>query len=126
MRFRQDLDRLARPLISGRAPDLSGKKQDVSPGLWGAVTFDVPGQPATVTIFGSPQNPGGETRFFSMKEPFAYLSATPGLDSKPLQFKSGDKFTFDYLVTVYPEIKSADFLAKRAERWVLELAHETH
>jgi type 1 glutamine amidotransferase len=126
MRFGQDLDPLATHSISGRVPDLSGAKQDVSPGLWGAVAFDVPGKPATVAIFGSPQNPGGETKFFSMKHPFAYLSATPGLDQKPLDFKSGDKFTFDYLVTLYPEIKSANFLAKRAERWVRGLAQKTH
>ena len=116
--------RLATHLIAGNQPDLSGTKQDVSPGPWGAVTFDVPGKPATVAIFGSPHNPGGETRFFSMKRPFAYLSATPGLDQKPLKFKAGDRFTFEYLVTVYPEIKSANFLAKRGEQWMAGLSQK--
>lgn len=125
MRFRQDLDAVARHLIGGAQPDLSGTKQDVSPSLWGAVTFDLPGKPATAAVFASPRNPGGQTRFFSMRHPFAYLSATAGLDQKPLQFKTGDKFTFDYLVTVYPEIKSADFLARRGERWVSELSQES-
>jgi len=71
IRFRQDLDPLATHLIAGNQPDLSGTKQSVSPGTWGAVTVDVPGKPATVAIFGCPRNPGGETRFFSMKRPFA-------------------------------------------------------
>ena len=52
-----------------------------------------------------------------MKSPFAYLAATQGLDQTPLRYKTGDTFTLDYLITVYPEIKSADFLAKRGERW---------
>ena len=126
MRFRQDLDPLAMHLIGGKQPDLSGTKQDVRPALWGAVTFDIAGKPVTIAVFGSPRNPGGETRFFSMKHPFAYLSATPGLDQKPLRFKAGDTFAFDYLVTVYPKIKSADFLAKRGQRWVSQLSNKGH
>jgi type 1 glutamine amidotransferase len=121
IRFRQDLDPLAAHLIAGVPPDVSGTKQDVSPGSWGAITFDVPGKPATVALFGSPRNPGGETRFFSMKRPFAYLSATPGLDRKPLRFKANDEFTFEYLVAIYPEIKPADFLTKRGEQWTARL-----
>ena len=126
MRFRQDLDPLAVHLIGGKQPDLSGSRQDVSPALWGAVTFDAPGKPATIAVFGSPRNPGGETRFFSMKQPFAYLSATAGLDQKPIRFKSGDTFEFDYLVTIYPEIKSADFLATRGRRWLSQLSNKGH
>ena len=121
IRFRQDLDPLATHLIAGNQPDVSGTKLDVSPGAWGAVTFDVPGKPATVAIFGSPRNPGGETRFFSMKRPFAYLSATPGLDRKPLRFKANDTFTFEYVVAIYPEVKPADFLTRRGEFWTARL-----
>jgi uncharacterized protein len=126
MRFRQDLDPLASHLIAGRRPDLSGGKQDVSPAPWGAVAFDIPGKPVTVAIFGSPRNPGGESHFFSMKQPFAYLSATPGLDRKPIVFKLGDKFAFDYLVAVYPEIKSAEFLASRGQQWLAGLSQKNH
>jgi hypothetical protein len=121
IRFRQDLDPLATHLIAGTHPDVAGTKLDVSPGTWGAVTFDVPGKPATVAIFASPRNPGGETRFFSMKRPFAYLSATPGLDRKPLRFKANDTFTFEYVVATYPEVKPADFLARRGEYWTARL-----
>jgi type 1 glutamine amidotransferase len=118
MRFREDLDPLASFWIVGTQPDLSGTRQDVRTGSWAAVTFKTPGKPATVAIFGSPGNPGGEAHFFSMRRPFAYLSATPGLDTKPLRYKAGERFTFDYLVTVYPVIKSPEFLAKRAETWL--------
>ncbi len=121
IRFRQDLDPLATHLIAGNHPDVSGTKLDVTPGTWGAVTFDVPGKSATVAIFPSPRNPGGETRFFSMKRPFAYLSATPGLDRKPLKFKANDTFTFEYVVATYPEVKPAGFLTRRGEHWTARL-----
>jgi len=121
IRFRQDLDPLATHWIAGNHPDVAGTKLDVSPGTWGAVTFDVPGKPATVAIFTSPRNPGGETRFFSMKRPFAYLSATAGLDRKPLRFKANDTFTFEYVVAAYPEVKPSDFLSRRGEYWTARL-----
>ena len=112
LRFLQALDPLATHLIGGSRPDLAGTKQDVSRAPWGAVTFDAPARPATVAVFGSPRNPGGEAHFFSMKSPFAYLAATQGLDQKPLRYKTGESFTLDYLVVVYPDIKSADSLAE--------------
>jgi hypothetical protein len=56
-----------------------------------------------------------------MKRPFAYLSATPGLDRKPIKFKANDTFTFEYVVAIYPEIKLADFLTRRAEFWTRRL-----
>jgi len=121
IRFRQDLDPLASHLIAGTPPDVSGTKLDVSSGAWGAVSFDVHTRPATVAIFASPRNPNGETRFFSMKRPFAYLSATAGLDRQPLKFKANDTFTFQYVVATYPEVKPADFLARRGNYWTARL-----
>ena len=121
IRFRQDLDALATHLIAGKQPDLSGTKQDVSPAVWGAVAFNAPGKPATIAIFPSPRNPGGETRFFSMEHPFAYLSATAGLDRNPLRFKANETFTFEFVIAVYPKAASADFLNRRGEYWATRL-----
>lgn len=56
--------------------------------------------------------------------PFPYLSATQGLDQKPLTYKAGETFTLDYLVTVYPEIKTAGFLEKRADTWAKTVESE--
>ncbi len=125
IRFRQDLDPLATHLIAGKQPDLGGTKQDVSRAAWAAVTFNAPPKPATIAVFPSTRNPGGETRFFSMMHPFAYLSATAGLDRNPLRFKSNESFTFEYVITVYPEVKSAGFLARRAEYWTARLQEKT-
>ncbi len=56
-----------------------------------------------------------------MKHPFAYLSATAGLDQKPIKFKSNETFAFEYVIAVYPEVKPADFLARRGEYWTARL-----
>jgi hypothetical protein len=116
LRFLQAFDPVAGHIIGGTARELAGNRQDVSPANWGAVQFRATDAPATVAVFASPGNPG-ENRFFSMARPFAYLAATHGLESKPLRYQRGDKFTLDYLITTYPELKPADFLAARGDRW---------
>ena len=52
-----------------------------------------------------------------MNTPFAYLSATQGLDKEPLVYRTGDKFTLRFLVLLYPELKSANALSSRVKRW---------
>ena len=52
-----------------------------------------------------------------MKRPFAYISATQGLDQEPLVYHAGDTFRGRYLVTVYPVVKSPAYLSARAAEW---------
>jgi hypothetical protein len=125
MRFQADLDPVARHLIAGTQPDLAGARQDVTSGDWGAVLFDAPDHPVTVALFGAPGNARGAARFFSMRRPFAYLAATQALDGEPLVYKAGDRFVLDYLVTVYPGPKTAQFLGGRGQLWTAFLARST-
>ena len=117
MRFLQELDPLAIHLNSTGVPDLGGNKQDVSQAKWGAVTFARPGNPLTVALFGHAGNARGDAWFFTMRQPFAYLSATQHLDQEPLVYRAGDKFAVNYLIAVYPEIKSAQSLQQRGQSW---------
>jgi hypothetical protein len=117
VRFQQELDPIAEHFNSDGKPDLSDTKQDVTPHDWCAVAFDRPGAPATFAMFGHPANPRGQATWFTMKRPFAYVSATQALDKEPLVYHAGDKFQVDYLVTVYPALKSAEFLNARAAEW---------
>jgi Methane oxygenase PmoA len=122
MRFQADLDPVARHLIAGTQPDLGGTRKDVTSGGWGAVLFDTPDRPVTVALFGAPGNARGAPRFFSMHRPFAYLAATQSLDREPLVYRAGDRFVLDYLVTVYPGLKTAQFLGRRGQLWADFLA----
>ncbi len=124
MRFRQDLDGLAAhwlggagELAAGRSPDLANSRQDLSQVPWAAVSFNEPGHPATIALAGHPANARGDTVYFSMLTPFAYLSATQGLDKEPLIYHRGDQFELNYLVLVYPEVKPSDTLRRRVEAW---------
>lgn len=117
MRFPQPLDAFANHSYAGRKPDLTNNRQEVSPSKWASVSFAAPDQPATIVLVPHPANARGDGAFFSMLTPFAYLSATQGLDQEPLVYRSGEKFAVRYLVVLYPEIKSTETLEARAKRW---------
>ncbi len=116
-RFLEELDPIAAHVNSEGSPDLTGTRQDVAPHDWCAVVFDRPTAPATFALFGHPANTRGQATFFTMKRPFAYLSATQRLDQEPLIYHAGDKFQVEYLVTLYPAVKSPAFLSARAADW---------
>ena len=71
----------------------------------------------TMALFSAPSNVRGDARFFAMKTPFAYLSATQGLDEEALVYRGGEHFELNYLVTLYPELKSTETLAERGRQW---------
>jgi hypothetical protein len=81
------------------------------------VFFNPPAGPATVAVFGHPDNVRGDATFFTMKTPFAYLAATQGLDREPLVYRGGQKFTVKYLIALYPEPKSPEALHARGQQW---------
>ncbi len=117
MRFVQELDLLAGHFSGDGSPDLSNNKQDVSAHTWTAVSFKDDASPVTLALFGHPANARGNANFFSMKTPFAYLSATQGLEKEPLVYRRGDHFELNYLVCLYPEVKSTKSLQKRYQQW---------
>lgn len=117
IRFSQELDTLAVHSLAGTRPDLAANRQDVSPAPWAAVSFDNPGRPATIALAGHPTNARGDATWFSMLTPFAYLSATQGLDKEPLIYHGGDKFELNYLVLVYPDRQPSQTLRTRLQSW---------
>ena len=74
------------------------------------------GKDVTVTLFNDPAN-ASESRMFSMLNPFAYLSATQGLDEKPIEYTAGQKFTLRYLLTVHSGNRAPEQLNQRYEAW---------
>ena len=115
MRFLQELDPLAEHFHADGRPYLTGTKQDLSPHAWSAVSFDRPAAPATIALFDHPSNARSPSVFFSMKRPFAYLSATQAIDKEPLIYRTGDKWELNYLITIYPEAKAKETLDARAK-----------
>jgi len=117
LRFPQELDPLAAHLNAGGKPDLSNNRQDVSAHRWGAVAFDAPGKPATLIVYGNPGNARGDATYFTMRTPFAYLSATQALDREPLSYRTGERFQLSYLIVVAAKLLPAAAIQRRGEAW---------
>jgi Methane oxygenase PmoA len=116
-RFVEALDAVAEHIHADGAPALAGTRQDVTPHDWCAVLLNHPSTPATYTVFGGAENPRGPATFFTMKRPFAYLSATSGLDKEPLTLREGEALQVDYLVTVHDDVKPRAYLDARCAEW---------
>lgn len=78
------------------------------------------GHLVTLAMFGRADNPRGHAGFFTMTDPFAYLSATQMLDKQPLEYAAGEEFSLSYLLTVYSKNKPAEFIRHRCELWEKE------
>jgi len=113
-------DRLARHQNSESAPYPSGGKHDVLPGRWSAVSHTLDGRAMQVVLCAHPGGHAGRNTFFTMTEPFTYLSATLGLDKAPLDYRTGDHFSLDYLVLVYPAVQPRARIEERFQSWTKE------
>ena len=87
--------------------------ENVIPARWTSAAGLMSGRPVMLVMF-------GDASYFTMLDPFAYLSGTRGLDQKPLQYAEGAKFNLSYLLTVYSEHKPTPFITRRAEAWEKE------
>ncbi len=117
LRLPQSFDKVARFGNSGNAPYTGGHTQDVIPAQWTSVAGNSANQDIMLVLFSHAGNAHGDGRFFTMTEPFAYLSATQGLEETPIQYTAGQKFQLRYLLTVYPAHKSREFIEQRSKLW---------
>ena len=121
LRLPANWDHVAKHVNSEKAPYSTEQKWDVIPARWASVSHIDKDNTTTVALLGQPSN-RGDTRFFSMLNPFAYLSVTQNLEKAPLEYARGEKFQIDYLVLVYPEKKSNEFLEQRYQSWINQAA----
>ncbi|MCX8108959.1 MAG: PmoA family protein, partial [Verrucomicrobiae bacterium] len=115
VRFLRSWDRVARHQNSGGIPYSAEQKGDVTPASWTATSNTVEGRDLMLVVFARRTN-AGTPKFFTMLDPFAYVSATQDLQNVPLEYKAGEKFNVEYLVAVYASHKTREFLNARAER----------
>ena len=120
LRLPKSFDRVAKFQNSAGTPYAGANTQSLLPAKWTSVSGVMDERNVMVVLFGHSKNARGAGTFFSMLEPFAYLSATQGLDKEPLEHSAGDKFALSYLLVVYPDTKPRQFLQQRDERWEKE------
>lgn len=119
LRLPRSWDKTAIHRNSEGLPYTKEQKWDVTPARWAAVSHQRGDERGTVLLFGSPRN-AGESRFFSMIDPFSYLSVTQNLDLKPLEYRPGEKFQLEYLVIACAGEKSSEEIARRYAQWMKE------
>ena len=113
------------PAWDGKAewiwPDLTGQKvvrgdERLTRGPWCAVRCDIDGKPITLLMIDHPGN-SRPAVWFTMREPFCYLSATPNLDAEPATLKAGETWTLRYGIAVLTGKPDTAELTKLAEQW---------
>jgi len=120
IRLPESFNHVAKFDNSASLPYTAQDTHDVTTARWTSVAGQMGGRDIMLIMFGRPDNPRGDTAFYTMLDPFAYLSATQGLDKQPLEYAAGDKFSLSYLLTVYSENKTRGFIVGRCDRWEKE------
>lgn len=117
LRLSRDFD--SRVVHRNAEKELNPRQGDpnISQARWSAASVTLPTHDSTVAVFGDPANRLGDPVYFLMYEPFAYISATQALDKSALEYESGSHYRLNYLITIYPEMKSSEFLRLRGEEW---------
>jgi hypothetical protein len=120
LRLPPAFNRIALRRNSEGAPYLTEGKGDVTRARWSAVSHRVDNRDITVALFGPAPTQSGLPCFFTMVQPFTYLSVTQGLDKAPIQHSAGDKFRIDYRLVAYSEAKTTEFLQDRYSKWTTD------
>jgi hypothetical protein len=84
---------------------------------WCAMTAMADGKPVTYAMFDHKDNPLPIT-WFTMTEPFAYMSATAALDKKPIEMKADQPLVLAYFVAVWDGHKTAEEIARFHGAWM--------
>jgi hypothetical protein len=116
LRLPQSFDHVAEFQNSEHAAYTAADSRNVIAGKWSSVTGAIDGGELTVALFGDPGAKCGN-HFFTLSDPFAYLSVTQALNKQPLEYAPGEKFQLRYLVLVFSRPKGSEFLNQRYERW---------
>ena len=92
MRFPESMDKGGKFFnASGKAGEVYRGTERLVPASWCAFSAEAKGKPVTVAMFAHPDNVRYPTTWFTMTEPFAYLSATMEVYKEPYVLKAGEK-----------------------------------
>jgi hypothetical protein len=101
MRFAASMDRTGTFInAAGAEGEVFRGDERLTQANWCAYTAEVDGQPVTVAMFDHPKNVRPVT-WFTMKSPFAYLSATLRYHEQPLKIAHGKTLDLYYGVAVW-------------------------
>lgn len=85
---------------------------------WCAYAASADGHPVTVAVFNDPDNPRSPARWFTMDDPFAYISLTHDLHHEELIVPAGSPFEFRAGIALWDGYVDADRVARLYRQWV--------
>jgi hypothetical protein len=112
-------DHVARHGNSDSIPYTREQTGDVTAAHWAVVSTREGDHEPAVALFTQPRN-RGDTRFFSMLNPFTYLAVTQNLEKQPISLSKGDRFQIDYLISAFDTRPSDRQLEERHQAWLKE------
>ncbi|MCC6145373.1 MAG: PmoA family protein [Candidatus Hydrogenedentes bacterium] len=121
MRFVESMDKTAKFLYSvDQEGEVVRGSEKLTPGGWCAVQGMADDKPITVAMFDHPSN-ARAALWFTMTDPFAYLSATMNLYREPIEVKHPASFVIQYGVAAFDGAVDAAQIQRAYESW-LEVA----
>lgn len=118
-RFIESMDKGARFVTPGNETgrEVRGTEK-VTRANWCALYGDADGKPVTVAMFDAPENPRHPAAWFTMTDPFAYLSATLDLDVEKLTVTSDKPLKVCYGVAAWDgHVKKAE-IERAYQAWL--------
>ena len=85
---------------------------------WCAYTAEVEGRTVTLALFDHPRNPRHPARFFTMAEPFAYLSATLDLAERPLELARGETLDLAWGLVAWEHAVAPEDIEQTYRAWI--------
>lgn len=102
LRFVRDFDGAVEFLFRPGATNRVVKGDErLTPGRWCAARGAIGGKPVTVAMFDHPANPRHPAEWFTMAKPFAYMSATLGIEKSPMALPAGRDLRLRWAVTLW-------------------------
>ncbi len=96
-------------------------EERLSRSRWCAYAAQANGKTVTVAMFDHPDNPRHPATWFTMAEPFAYLSATLRLHEEPLKMLAGKPVTLRYGVALWDGRVETGQIDKLYKKWIFLL-----
>jgi len=122
MRFVRAMDKVGKFVNSENAAgEIVRGDERLYPGRWCAYRADLDGKPVTVAMFDGPRNIRPAT-WFTMAEPFAYLSATLKLHKEPLTLKADRPVELCYGIAAWDGRVDAERIEKTYQLWLTRFA----
>ena len=119
LRFAPDMDRDAEFFNSSGEPgEIYRGAERLVEADWCACTGTIDGEPVTVAMFDHPDNPRHPATWFTMPEPFAYLSATLNLHNEKLEITRDNPLDVRYGIALWGRKVNRQKVAQARRRWL--------